>query len=201
MQIGLLAPTYADETYTSDTAADLRTALEIVLHDERNRWPGPGSEFEPEIVEVTFRSGHAQVRLQAEYSIGEPSFSLDVCAPFVGSRMLILLTVFANPAVQTAAVSLNEDTIANLCSIDAKPADYVFTRAEMERYLKEQYLCGAHTHTHINAVCVHRPFLASSRVTSGRNQSPVDHSVWTPRRSKRHKNPPNQGWGIHPGGQ
>ena len=54
--------------------------------------------------------------------------------------MLILLTVFANPAVQTAAVSLNEDTIANLGisdSRDAKPANYVFTRAEIETYLKE----------------------------------------------------------------
>jgi hypothetical protein len=51
--------------------------------------------------------------------------------------MLILLTVFANPAVQSAAVSLNEDTIGNLCSIDVKPADYVFTRLEIETYLNE----------------------------------------------------------------
>ena len=136
---GLVAPTYADETYTSDTAADLRTALEIVLHDERNSWGGP--DFEPEIVDVTFRFGHAKVRLQNEYSIGEPSSSRDVYAPVVGTRMLILLTVFANPAVQTATVWFNEDTIANLAIYDsrqAKPADYVFTRAEMETYLKEQ---------------------------------------------------------------
>jgi hypothetical protein len=55
--------------------------------------------------------------------------------------MQILLTVFANPAVQSAAVSLNEDTIGNLGisdSRDAKPADYVFTRAEIESYIKEQ---------------------------------------------------------------
>jgi hypothetical protein len=133
---GLLAPTYANETYTSDTAADLRTAVEIVLHDERNSWLEP--EFEAEIVDVTFSNGHAQVLLQGEYSgeysISEPISSLDVCAQFVGSRMLSLLTVFANPAVQTAAVSLNEDTIANLCSIDPKP---VLTRAEVEAYLKE----------------------------------------------------------------
>ena len=131
---GFLAPTYADETYTSDTAADLRTALELLLHDGRNR----EREFEPEIVDVTFRFGHAKVLLRGEYYIGEPSTSRDVCAPFVRSRMLILLTVFANPAVQSAAVSLNEDTIGNLCSIDVKPADYVFTRAEIETYLKEQ---------------------------------------------------------------
>ena len=136
---GLLAPTYADETYTSDTAADLRTALEIVLHDERNRSMGP--VFEPEIVDVTFRFGHAKVLLQGEYSIGPPSSSFDVYGPFVRSRMLILLTVFANPSVQTAAVSLNDDTIANLAISDpgqAKPANYVFTRAEIETYTIEQ---------------------------------------------------------------
>jgi hypothetical protein len=134
----LLAPTYADETYTSDTAADLRTALDIVWHDERNRWAGP--DFEPEIVDITFRSGHAEVRLQGEYSIGEPSASRDVYGPFVDRRMLILLTVFANPAVQTAAVWLNDDTIGNLAISDrkdAKPANYVFRRAEIETYLKE----------------------------------------------------------------
>ena len=132
-----IASTYADETYTSDTAADLRTALEITLHDRRNL----DSEFEPEIVDVMFRSGHAQVRLQAEYFIEPPNTSRDVYRPFVIGRMLILLTVFANPSVQTAAISLNDDTIANLAisdSSDAKPADYVFTRAEIETYLKEQ---------------------------------------------------------------
>ena len=132
---GLLAPTYADEAYTSDTAADLRTALEIVLHDERNSWVGP--EFEPEIVDVTFRSGHANVALQGEFTIGGPN----PYAPLVGNRMLILLTVFANPSVQTAAISFNEDTIANLGISDrgdAKPADYVFTRAEIGTYLKEE---------------------------------------------------------------
>ena len=131
---GLIAPTYADKTYTSDTATDLRTALEIVLHDERNLWPGP--EFEAEIVDVTFRSGHAKVLLLGEYGIGGPN----PYAPVVGSRMLILLTVFANPSVQTAAVSFNEDTIENLGisdSTQAKPANYVFTRAAIETYMKE----------------------------------------------------------------
>jgi len=131
---GLIAPTYADKTYTSDTAADLRTALDIVLHDERNLWPGP--EFKAEVVDVTFRSGHAKVLLQGEYGIGGPN----PYAPVVGSRMLILLTVFANPSVQTAAVSLNEDTIENLDISDrtqAKPANYVYRRAAMETYMKE----------------------------------------------------------------
>jgi len=131
---GLLGPTYADAAYTSDTVADLRTALEIVLHDERNRWPAP--EFKAEIVDITFRSGHAKVLLQGTYGIGGPN----PYASVVGGRMLILLTMFANPSVQTAAVSLNEDTIANLDISDrtqAKPADYVYTRAAIETYMQE----------------------------------------------------------------
>ena len=128
----LLAPTYADETYTSDTAADLRTALQIVQHDGRNSWGAFG--VQAEIVDVTFRFGHAKVLLQGEYASAHPSAAPET------PRMQILLTVFANPAVQTAAVSFNEDTIANLGvseSGDAKPANYVFTRAEIEAYLKE----------------------------------------------------------------
>jgi hypothetical protein len=53
----------------------------------------------------------------------------------------IALTVFANPTVQTAAVTLNGDTIGNLgvsSSANAKPAGYVYTRAEMEAYINEQ---------------------------------------------------------------
>ena len=131
-----LAPTYADETYTSDTAADLRTALEIVLHDVRNDWIG--RSLDAEIAEVTFRFGHAKVLLQGEYFLaGPPHLRYGwLEAP----RMQIVLTVFANPAVQSASVSLNDDTIANLGiseGKDLKPANYVFTRAEIEKYLKE----------------------------------------------------------------
>jgi len=50
------------------------------------------------------------------------------------------MTVFANTSVETAAVTLNGDTIANMgvsSSMNAKPADYVFTRAEMETFMGE----------------------------------------------------------------
>jgi len=72
--------------------------------------------------------------LQGEY-FGESDKVLNAAS------IQILLTVFANPAVQSAAVTLNGDTIGNLgvsSSTDAKPADYVYTRAEMETYLIEQ---------------------------------------------------------------
>jgi hypothetical protein len=125
----LLFPAASDETYTSNTAADLRTALEIVLHDSQNWW----ISSDLEIVDVTFRNGHADMVLRGEY-FGESDKVLSAAS------MQILLTVFANPSVQTAAVTLNGDTIGNLgvsSSTNAKPADYVYTRAEIETYLKE----------------------------------------------------------------
>ena len=125
----LLFPAASDEPYTSDTAADLRTALELVLQHERNGW----ISSDLEIVDVTFRDGHADIVLQGEYS-GESDKVLSAAS------MQILLTVFANPSVQTAAVTLNGDTIGNLgisSSTNAKPADYVYTRAEMETYIDE----------------------------------------------------------------
>ena len=125
----LLLSASSDEPYTSDTAADLRAALELILQHEWNEW----ISSDLEIVAVTFRDGHADIVLQGEYS-GESDEVL------VAARMQILLTVFANPAVQSAAVTLNGDTIGNLgvsSSTDAKPAAYVYTRAEMETYLIE----------------------------------------------------------------
>jgi hypothetical protein len=122
---------FADEPYTSATVADLRRALEFALQDERNEW----ISSDLEILDVTFRDGHADIVLQGEYS-GESDEVLNA------ARMQILLTVFANPSVQTATVTLNEDTIGNLgvsSSTDARPADYVYTRAEMETYMMEHY--------------------------------------------------------------
>jgi hypothetical protein len=126
--IRLSAASWGDP-YTSDTAADLQKALELVLQHEANRW----ISSDLEIVDVTFRDGHADLVLQGEY-FGESDEVLNA------ARMQILLTVFANPSVQIAAVTLNGDTIGNLgasSSTDAKPADYVYTRAEMEKYVRE----------------------------------------------------------------
>jgi hypothetical protein len=129
LAVHLLAPTYSDETYTSDTAADLRTALETVLHDERNIW----LSNDLEIVNLTFRNGHTDVVLQGEY------FGMGGAVLEAASRQ-ILLTVFANPSVQGAAVSLNGGTIWNLGvshESSAKPDGYVYTRAEIETFMNE----------------------------------------------------------------
>ena len=115
-----LAPAYADETYTSDTAADLRMALEIVLHDGRNYWRGSDLE----IVEVTFGNGHASIVLQGEYFAAGGG-------PLWTAGRQILMTVFANPSVRTASISVNGEAVTNMGisnSREALPADYVYTR-------------------------------------------------------------------------
>lgn len=123
----LLAPQLSEIAYSIDTAADLQTALGLVVRDARNGWISTNLD----IVEVTFNAGHTNIVLQGEY-FGVGSVTL------IAARMQILLTIFANPAVQTATVTLNGDTIGNLGiahSLEAKPADYVFTRAEIEAYM------------------------------------------------------------------
>ena len=131
--IHLFAPTYADETYSSDTATDLKTALEIILHkDSRRVWDSTNLE----VVDVTFRTGHADVILQGAYRAAGDA---QPCA----ASLQILMTVFANPAVQTSTVTFNEDALGGLCIFrDGDPpviqtVDDVYLRADIETYMKE----------------------------------------------------------------
>ena len=58
----------------------------------------------------------------------------------IAASTQILMTVFANPSVQTATITLNGDTIGNLGisnSMNAKSVDYVFTRTEIETFINE----------------------------------------------------------------
>jgi hypothetical protein len=130
----LFAPAYTDETFTSDTAADITRALEIILHEDSRRVWGTS---DLEIVEVTFRNGHAAVVLQGETTAAGDS------QPCAGG-LQILMTVFANPSVQTAAVSLNGGTtIGNLCFFGPPTppiiphVNGVYARADIEAYMKE----------------------------------------------------------------
>lgn len=125
----ILAPTFSDKTYSPDTVDNLETALEAVLNDSRNGWISDKLE----IVEITFDDVHANVVLQGEYfGVGDVTL--------LAASAQILMTVFADPSVQTATVTLNGDTIGNLGisnSMNAKSADYVFTRAEIETFIQE----------------------------------------------------------------
>ena len=125
----ILAPTPSNMTRNSDIAMNITSALGVMLKDARNRWTGKGIG----ITSVAFRDGHADVSLQGEI-IGAGDVVL------IAARMQILMTVFAERAVQTANVSLNGESIANLGisnSSEAKPAGYTFTRAEIETYQVE----------------------------------------------------------------
>ena len=131
--VHLFAPAYTDETFTSDTAADLRTALEIILHEDIRRvW----YSSDLEIVDVTFGNGHANGVLEGEYRAAGDA---QPCA----ASLQILMTVFANPSVQTAAVTLNGDAIGGLCIFRGgdppiiQTVDDVYTRAVIETYMKE----------------------------------------------------------------
>lgn len=125
----ILAPTLSDITYSPDTAANLKNAMEAVLKDGRNGWVSDKLE----IVDVAFGDDHADLVLQGEYfGVGDVTL--------IAARMQILMTVFANPYIQTAAITLNGDTIGNLGvsnSMNAKPADYVFTRSEIDTFMNE----------------------------------------------------------------
>lgn len=126
----ILAPTPSDIPYSPDTAADLGIAVDAALHDGRNGW----ISSDVKIVAITFRDdGHADVVLQGEYfGVGDVTL--------ITASMQILMTVFANPSVQTATVTLNGDTIGNLGishSMNAKPADHAFTRDEIEKFMNE----------------------------------------------------------------
>jgi hypothetical protein len=58
----------------------------------------------------------------------------------IAARDQILLTVFAEDAVQTATITLNGKNIANMGvshSSQAKPEDYAYTRAEIEAFMEE----------------------------------------------------------------
>jgi len=123
----ILAPTSTGEMYSSNTAKDLRTALHAALTDGRNGWAGSGMK----IINLKFGDGHVVVDLLGDYyGVGDVTL--------IAARMQILMTVFANPSVQTAVVTFNGNSIGNLGvsnSANAKPANYVFTRAEVEVFM------------------------------------------------------------------
>ncbi|MFM8369669.1 MAG: hypothetical protein ACKOBD_13045 [Chloroflexota bacterium] len=125
----ILAPTLSDAALAPEAATNLRSAVEAALNDSRNGWLSDKLE----VVNVAINNGHADVVLQGEYfGVGDVTL--------IAASQQILLTVFANANVQTATITLNGDTIGNMgisISLNAKPADYAFTRAEVEAYMVE----------------------------------------------------------------
>lgn len=122
----ILGPTFAELTRTDDIATNIRGAVQAALDDARNVWTGKMT-----IAEVRFENGAAYVVLE-----GEIAGAGDVV--LIAARMQILLTVFAESVVQSAVITLNGENIGNWGishSSEAKPADYAYTRAEIEAFM------------------------------------------------------------------
>jgi hypothetical protein len=125
----VLAPTQSDFTHSPDTATNLGSALQAMMHDARNAW----KSADLSITGITFGQGAANVTLQGE--VNAPG---DVV--FIAARMQIVMTVFADASVQTATILLNGQNIANLGisdSSEAKPPDFAYTRAEIDTFMAQ----------------------------------------------------------------
>jgi hypothetical protein len=125
----ILAPTMTNKAPGPDNAANIHFALEAVINDPHNPWTSKNLA----ITHVAFGAGHALVDLQGEI-FGAGDILL------IAARMQILMTVFADASVQTATVTFNGESIANLGisnSREARPADYVYNRSEIETFMAE----------------------------------------------------------------
>lgn len=125
----ILGPTLSDISRSPDAATNISSALQAMIDDPRNAW----TSDDLAIAGIAFDEGHADLALQ-----GTISGAGDVV--LIAARMQILMTVFAEPAVQTATVTLNGESIGNLGishSSEAQPADYQYTRAEIETFMAE----------------------------------------------------------------
>lgn len=125
----VLGPTTSDIARSSDNVTNIGAALQAMINDPRNAWTSTNLE----ITSITFTEGAATVELEGEiFGAG------DVVR--IAARQQILMTVFAESAVETATVILNGENIANLGishSSQAKADDYAYTRAEIETFMAE----------------------------------------------------------------
>ncbi len=130
----ILSPVVSDLPRSADPTANVQAALQAMIQDPRNVWSSPDLQ----IASVTVSGGQAVVALSGQITgVGD--------AVLIAARMQMLLTIFAESAVQTAVVTLNGDNIANLGishSSEAQPADYAYTRAAIETFMAQNALSG-----------------------------------------------------------
>ena len=125
----ILAPTLSEIARTPDTATNIQSGLNAMLNDPRNIWTSENLT----ITSVNFTDGYATVILS-----GDISGTGDVV--LIATRMQFLMTIFANEAVESATVTLNDENIGNLGishSSQAKSLDYAYTRTEIEIFMAE----------------------------------------------------------------
>jgi len=125
----ILGPTLSDTARSPDTARNIGAALKTMINDPRNAW----TSTDVGITSITFREGAANVVLEGEF-FGAGDIVLNA------ARAQILLTVFTEASVQNATITLNGKNIANLGishNSQIKPADYTYTRTEVETFMEE----------------------------------------------------------------
>lgn len=114
---------------SDDMTEMLRQSLELAINDSNNLWTSENLE----ISSIHFDGGHANIALNGEiWGVGG--------LVLYATSSQFLLTIFANPQVQTAVVTLNGENIRNLGIShisQAKEANYVFTREEIQIFLEE----------------------------------------------------------------
>ncbi len=124
----ILSPTVSKLLPGSDLATNVRYGLQTMIDDPHNLWTND---------HLTIGSVTAVGNQMAVVLSGGISGAGDVV--LIAARMQILMTVFANSAVQSATITLNGQNIANLGisqSSEAKPADYAYTRADVETFMR-----------------------------------------------------------------
>jgi hypothetical protein len=114
---------------THDIAANIQSTLQAMIADPRNLWKSD----QLTIASVTFDDRQATITLTGKITgVGD--------VVLVAARMQFLMTIFANPFVQTAIVTLNGESIGNLGishSSEAKSANHAYSRAEITDYMQK----------------------------------------------------------------
>jgi len=125
----ILGPTLSEIDRSPDPVTNIRSALGAMLDDPRNAW----TSDKVGITGVSLKNGAARVELQGDYfAVGD--------IVLIAARWQIILTVFAESAVQSALITLNGKNIANLGvshSRNAKPEDFTYTRSDVDAFLAE----------------------------------------------------------------
>lgn len=125
----VLAPMLSTVYQGADAAANLKAGLQAALKDPNNAWTSTGVT----VANLVVANQKATVTLQGEYFA--PG---DVV--LIAARWQILLTLFAEPAIQSTVVTLNGTNIANLGvshSSQAQPATYEFTRQMVNAFIQQ----------------------------------------------------------------
>lgn len=125
----VLAPVLSTVYQTTDAAINLKAGLQAALKDPRNVW----NSTNVTVASLTVTHQKATVALQGDYfGVGD--------VVLIAARWQLLLTIFAEPSIQSALVTLNGVNIANLGvshSSQAQPPNYEFTRKVVADFIQQ----------------------------------------------------------------